>query len=84
MAHRARLGDYADAASLLNTALQKIQAFLRNPGISEKTMQKCMFSLETMYMMQKQDDWIALADVIEYEFVPILKSLIHSGTISAT
>lgn len=84
VAHYARVGDYSDAASQLNIGLQKVQAFLHSGNLPDEYIRKMFYSLETMFMMQKQDDWVALADVIEFEFIPLLQNVRVPRTISAT
>ncbi|MBD3344379.1 MAG: hypothetical protein GF401_04875 [Chitinivibrionales bacterium] len=83
-AYRARIGDYADAASLLNTGYRMVQDYLRSGIFPEQGIKKILYSLETMYVLQKQDDWVALADVIEYEFIPLLGTPPGLNTTSAT
>lgn len=68
----ARRGDYADASSKLNSCLQDIKPVLVSGRIPADYIQKLAYSLETMFLMQKQKDWVAVADVIEYEFVELL------------
>ena len=69
----ARLGDYSDAASRLNNCLQEIKPILLSGTIPPDYVKKLAYSLETMFLMQKQNDWVAVADVIEFEFVELLK-----------
>lgn len=74
----ARTGDYSDAASKLNTCLQKMEPVLVSGDISPDYLKKLTYSLETIHMMQKQNDWVAVADVIEFEFIELLKEAIDS------
>jgi hypothetical protein len=67
----ARTGDIANASSLLNTAIRHIQAGLSKGKIGVEGISKISYSLETLLMMQKQGDWVAFADVLEYEFLPL-------------
>ncbi len=68
----ARQGDYSDAASRLNNCLQVIQPILLSGSIPPDYINKLAYSLETIFMMQKQNDWVAVADVIEFEFIKLL------------
>ena len=72
----ARAGDYADAARGLNQCIPLLQAGLsvlvsddQKKGLAEKIR----FSLETMLLMLEHRNWVAIADVIDYEFVPLWK-----------
>ncbi len=69
----ARRGEYPDAASKLNAVLQLIQPILTSGTIEQGLIQKLSYSLETLCMVQQQKDWVAVADVIEFEFVALLK-----------
>ena len=69
----ARTGGYADAASRLNAGLQKLQQALGSGMASDAQVRKLAYSLETLLLMQQQQDWVAAADVIEYELVVLLK-----------
>lgn len=68
-----RTGDYGAAASGFNRALAAIQAVLRSETISPELMGKLQYSIETMLLMLEQEDRVGLADVIEYEFLPLWK-----------
>jgi hypothetical protein len=74
-AHHARTGNYGDAALELDTAVQKLQPALTSSNVPQSLMSKLMYSLETMYAVQKQGDWVATADVIEFEFVALLRQI---------
>ena len=69
----ARTGGYSDAASKLNACLQELQPLLRNGKIPAAELKKLAFSLETILLMQKQNDWVAVADVIEFELLLLLE-----------
>jgi hypothetical protein len=49
------------------------------PGHPE-LLSKITYSLETLYMMQKERDWVAFADVLEFEFIPLWKTMVSSQT----
>jgi hypothetical protein len=76
IADLARTGDYADAALKLNQCIVRLQACLKDgtasPGM-RKNGSKINYSLETMFLMLKNNDWVALADIIEFEFIPLWK-----------
>jgi hypothetical protein len=76
IADLARTGDYADAALKLNQCIVRLQACLKDgvasPGM-RKYSAKINYSLETMFLMLKNNDWVALADIIEFEFIPLWK-----------
>jgi hypothetical protein len=69
----ARTGSYSDAASSLNESLVCLQPVLTSGRIPEERLRKLTYSLETVYLMQKQEDWVAVADVIEFEFIQLLR-----------
>lgn len=74
----ARTGNYSDAASRFNICIQLMKPILTSGEISPDYLKKITFSLETVYLMQKQNDWVAVADVLEYEFTALLKEAIES------
>ncbi|MBN1577407.1 MAG: hypothetical protein JW913_12690 [Chitinispirillaceae bacterium] len=67
----ARTGDYAGAARLLNRLLQKLQTELSKGHIAAGDLSKITYSLETLLAMQKMKNWVAFADILEYEFLPL-------------
>ncbi|MGB7567658.1 MAG: hypothetical protein WBM07_07355 [Chitinivibrionales bacterium] len=74
----ARTGDYADAALKLNQCILRLQSHVRNNaanGQLKKHTAKINYSLETMFLMLKNNDWIALADIIDFEFIPLWKEV---------
>ena len=76
--HCARTGSYSNAASKLNSCLQDIQPILLSGTIPPEYLKKLTYSLETVFLMQKQNDWVAVADIIEYEFLALLKEALES------
>ena len=76
IARLARTGDYGNAASASNRALARIQSILTQVKPDQKALAPLLYSLETMLMMQQQKDWVAFADVIEYEFLSLLQKTI--------
>ena len=75
----ARTGDYAGAARLLNLLLQQLQKELSKGRFAAGTLSKITYSLETLLAMQKMENWVAFADILEYEFLPLWQS-IGAGT----
>ncbi len=73
-----RSGDYSNAASRLNETLLLLQTELKERRVAPQQLQKLLISLETLFCMQKMEDWIAVADILEFEFVGIWKELIQS------
>jgi hypothetical protein len=74
----ARTGSHSDAASKLNTCLQELSPILTSGKLPQDYLNKLTYSLETMFLMQKQSDWVAVADVIEFEFSVLLKEASES------
>ncbi|MGD9202070.1 MAG: hypothetical protein PVI26_10930 [Chitinispirillia bacterium] len=70
-----RSGDYPDAASELNQCLQKIESEFISKNLPDKILGKLTYSLQTIFLMQKNKDWVAIADIIEFELCDILKSI---------
>ncbi|MBN1757068.1 MAG: hypothetical protein JW863_02050 [Chitinispirillaceae bacterium] len=71
----ARTGDYAQTASHLNRFLQKLQQELSKGYIAADGLSKLTYSLETLLSMQRMKNWIAFADILEYEFLPLWREL---------
>ncbi|HON11946.1 MAG TPA: hypothetical protein PLE24_13850 [Chitinispirillaceae bacterium] len=72
----ARTGDYGKAASDLNRALVLLQTELSGGKVSSEGLAKITYSLQTLLAMQQIGDWVAFADVLEYEFIALWKSLV--------
>lgn len=72
IAQEARRGDYGLASSDINLFLQLLQIELSKGYIRSDTLSKVTSSLETLMEMQKKGDWVALADILEYEFIEII------------
>ncbi len=73
-----RSGDYTVASSRLNEALLRMQAELKDRKVSPQLLQKLLISLETLFSMQKMEDWVAVADILEFEFTGIWKEVMQS------
>lgn len=69
-----RTGDYPDSARRINIFLQHLQTEISRGYISEEGIAKITYSLETLLAMQQMSDWVAFADVLEYEFMPLWRS----------
>jgi hypothetical protein len=65
-----RCGDYGDAASRMNCAFRLLEPLIGSYDESRK--KQISYSLETLFLMQKNEDWVACADVIEYELLKLL------------
>jgi hypothetical protein len=75
----ARTGDYPDTSRRINIFLQHLQYELSKGYLPSESIAKITYSLETLLAMQQMNDWVAFADVLEYEFLPLWKSLsIHA------
>lgn len=70
----ARTGDYPESARRINIFLQHLQTELSREYISKEGIEKITYSLETLLAMQQMNDWVAFADVLEYEFIPLWRS----------
>ncbi|MBN1307088.1 MAG: hypothetical protein JXA18_04170 [Chitinispirillaceae bacterium] len=71
----ARTGDYAGAARLLNRLLQTLQRELSKGRVAASDLSKITYSLETLLAMQEMKNWVAFADILEYEFLPLWQRL---------
>lgn len=71
-----RTGDYADAALHLNRCVVRMQSHLGDSAANKQPRvysTKINYSLETMLLMLEHNDWVAIADIIDFEFVPLWK-----------
>jgi len=78
IARACRMGDYGNAASGLNKCIPlftQMQPALRTPGSKNALIDKLNYSLETAMMMLERKDWVALADVLEYEMAQLLETV---------
>jgi hypothetical protein len=72
----ARLGDYGRAAQSINGCIldfQKLMERTEKPPRFMALAPKVTYSLETLLMMLERKDWVAAADIIDYEFIPLWK-----------
>jgi hypothetical protein len=76
LAKKARLGDYADASRDLNTCLLLIQkARAGMATVPKPLLEKFNYSLETILLMLKNKDWVAIADIVEYELLALWREM---------
>lgn len=67
----ARTGDYAATASTLNRFLALLQKVLAAGTVNVNLLQDIAYSVETLSHMQQMQNWVAFADLLEYEFLPL-------------
>jgi hypothetical protein len=70
-----RLGDYGDASSALNKCIPYLEDLQMEPALRAKKkplLDKINYSLETVVLMMGRKDWVAVADIIEFEVLPML------------
>jgi hypothetical protein len=70
----ARSGEYGQASSDINIFLQLLQIEVSKGYIRSDELSKVTYSLETLMEMQKKGDWVALADILEYELADIINT----------
>lgn len=76
LARAGRLGDYGDANRDLNRCLalfQNVQDHMRT--VPKPLLEKFTYSLETIFMMLKNKDWVAIADIVEYELLGLWQEM---------
>lgn len=74
LARLSRLGDYGEAASVLNKTLagfERMQADGTMNALPVDLVKKFNYSLETIFLLLKNKDWVGIADVVEYELIDI-------------
>jgi hypothetical protein len=79
LCRKARLGDFGDAAADLNRFLllvQKSQPTVKS--VPKPLLEKFNYSLETVFLMLKNKDWVAIADIVEYELILIWRDMAGS------
>ncbi len=73
-----RLGDYGEAASTLNKCIPCFESLqqeaLREDG-GKPLLDKINKSLGTILLMMERKDWVALADIVEFELLPLYQSI---------
>lgn len=62
-----RRGEYSDAASEMNLFLQQFQKYIKSGFVPDKQLKNIAYSLETVLLLQENDDWVAVADILEFE-----------------
>jgi hypothetical protein len=71
----ARTGDYSSVSTLLQKSVVLLQNELKKHPLKDTSLSKLSYSLETIASMQQMQNWVALADILEYEFIPLWKTL---------
>ena len=66
-----RTGGYSDAASAFNRSIQHLEAFLCALSLTADLKNKMMYSLETVMYFYQKKDYIAVADIVEFELIPL-------------
>jgi hypothetical protein len=66
----ARTGDTAAASSLLNRAILLMQEELGTGTVAPAVVARVTSFLDALLSAQKRGDWVAFADVLEYDFTP--------------
>jgi hypothetical protein len=74
---KARGGDYSGAALSLNEFILSFQDFMKS-DFGKGRDPKITYSLQTMLLMIERKDWVAVADIIDYEFIPLWKEAFPS------
>ena len=72
----ARRGDYGKAALSFNSCILTLQEFLQHHGQSadfKTDGPRITASLRTLLAMLERKDWVAAADVIDDELIPLWK-----------
>jgi hypothetical protein len=73
---KARRGDYNGAFIALSEGIPLIQEALQQGSGSAGFAAfgpRIAYSLETLLLMLEQKDWVAIADIIDFEFVALWK-----------
>lgn len=70
-----RTGDYAGTSRQLNIFLNLLEKILSSGKISSKQISQLTYSLETLLAMQQMENWVAFADILEYELTELLKAI---------
>ena len=70
----ARTGDQAGSARLFNRFLQLLQQEIVRGTLGKEGLSKVSYSLETLLGMQQMEDWVAFADILEFELLPLWKT----------
>ncbi|MBN1980415.1 MAG: hypothetical protein JW795_02705 [Chitinivibrionales bacterium] len=73
-----RTGAYGQAASELSGISLMLQALL-NEYSSKPVTRKIAYSVETVVLLIQQQDWVGVADVIEYELLTLVSQLGENG-----
>jgi hypothetical protein len=78
LARMGRLGDYGEANRDLNACLRLIQQ-VQDRGAMKSVppdlLKKFNYSLETIFLMLKNKDWVAIADIVEFELLALWQKM---------
>ena len=69
----ARFGDYGDAASKMNLFVQALSEAMESGKIVGADFAKLQPLLGAMLKRQEDVDWVAVADILEFELGPLLR-----------
>lgn|GEM_PF-1080942 len=82
IARLARTGDYPTAALSFNRGILLLQERMGAAdvqGPSQLDRKQITESLRTLLLLLEHNDWVAIADVIDYEFIPLWKKSFPSA-----
>jgi hypothetical protein len=71
----ARAGEYGTCASLWNLCLIQLESLLLGQQLTQAHHTIIGSWLAQLLARQSDSDWVGFADVLEYEFVPVLRTL---------
>jgi hypothetical protein len=78
VSRHARTGDYGNAASFFNRCILQLQEALGAVDLQEDlrpASSRITASLQTLLSLLEHGDWVAIADVVDYEFIPLLENI---------
>jgi hypothetical protein len=79
LARFGRLGDFGQANRDLNRSLVLFQRQRANlDNIPKPLLEKLNYSLETIFLMLKNKDWVAIADIVDFELLSLWREISSS------
>jgi hypothetical protein len=78
LARKGRLGDYGDANRDLTACLslfQRVQERCGMKSLPPEVIRKFNYSLETIFLMLTTKDWVAIADIVDYELLALWRDM---------
>jgi hypothetical protein len=78
LARTGRLGDWGEANRDLNACLrlfQQVQDRGAMKSVPPDLLTKFNYSLETIFLMLKNKDWVAIADIVEFELLALWREM---------